>query len=180
MAALTVLVYLAASFSARAKKRNFSRAQFVLTCINVGVGTVLLLTLTGVFFTDFLYIPALALTLIYAAAAWYSAARLQKKRAQRCCSLFPRVVMSFCVVPLKFGFEYASLAWLLESAVLLSIGTFKKGQALRVTGFVCFALSTLVVFIQDLLSDMQYTSENGDFALDAAWVTFPLLVVSAR
>ena len=87
--------------------------------------------------------------------------------------------MSFCVVPLKFGFEYASLAWLLESAVLLSIGTFKKGKALRTTGFVCFALSALVVFVQDLLSEMQYTSENGDFALDAAWITFPLLIVCA-
>lgn len=179
VAALTVLVYLGSVFFGTGKEKKLSAAQFVLTCINVGVGTVLLLTLTGVFFTDFLYIPALALTLIYAAAAWYSAARLQEEARTTLLFFISAVVMSFCVVPLKFGFEYASLAWLLESAVLLSIGTFKKGQALRVTGFVCFALSTLVVFIQDLLSDMQYTSENGDFALDAAWVTFPLLVVSA-
>src|SRR5699024_9077728 len=178
VAALTVLVYLGSVFFGTGKEKKLSAAQFVLTCINIGVGTVLLLTLTGVFFTDFLYIPALALTLIYAAAAWYSAARLQEEARTTLLFFISAVVMSFCVVPLKFGFEYASLAWLLESTVLLSIGTFKKGQALRVTGFVCFALSTLVVFIQDLLSDMQYTSENGDFALDAAWVTFPLLVVS--
>ncbi len=179
VAALTVLVYLGSVFFGAGKEKKLSTAQFVLTCINIGVGTVLLFTLTGVFFTDFLYVPALALTLIYAAAAWYSAARLQEETRTTLLFFISAVVMSFCVVPLKFGFEYASLAWLLESAVLLSVGTFKKGKALRATGFVCFALSALVVFVQDLLFSMQYTAKSGDFALDAAWVTFPLLVVSA-
>lgn len=179
VAALTVLVYLGSVFFGTGKEKKLSTAQFVLTCINIGVGTVLLFTLTCVFFTDFLYIPALVLTLIYAAAAWYSASRLKEEMRTTLLFFISAVVMSFCVVPLKFGAEYASLAWLLESAVLLSVGTFKKGKALRVTGFVCFALSALVVFVQDLLSGMQYTAKSGNFALDAAWVTFPLLVVSA-
>lgn len=141
---------------------RLSGIDFALLAVNTAVnGVVLYSLLYRADWEQFDGLLSLIFSAVYLGLGIISQRRLPQERGTRILFYGTSVAFSLWIIPLQFGIDYVSVAWLLEALVLSVLGHLYKSRRVERIGWIITALCVFSFLAIDTLSGVLWGSESA-------------------